>query len=248
MPEPTHSLLKAEQSELAIKAKDGDQRAANRLLRSMEGYVKVVARRYARASGMPVEDIQQAARMGIVLAIPRFDPSRGHFSAAASYWIMQEIRKATDKQRDPIVFPDSRNIKALKYRLPVIYARYLAEGLSEEAAIDRSAYDLGVNPQEVRNFMAARCPSSVVVDSGYSSVEAPDSQSNGVSRAISGAMSALSQTDQEIVRARIEGSSLPELSKRFGISTRKLSERYKQSLLILREEMIGDGFVLSDLV
>lgn len=246
------SPLKSQQNALALQAQDGNTRAADRLLASMEGYVKVVARRYARATSMPVEDIQQAARMGIVLAIPRYDPSRGSFSAAASFWILQEIRAAIDSQNNAIVFPASRPIKALKYRLPRVYPAYLALGLSPEVAAEMSAKELGLDPEEVKRFLAARGPAGQLDDEDLRTNGADEAiegiQRAGMLRALSGAMSALSEDDQTIVRMWSEGESFTAISAHLGINSKVVSLRHKAALAALKDEVVGDGFELSDLL
>jgi RNA polymerase sigma factor (sigma-70 family) len=59
------------------------------LVRTNEGLVYSVARRYAKAHGLlDVDDLVQHGRLGLLVAIRRFDPERGcQLGTFAIHWI-----------------------------------------------------------------------------------------------------------------------------------------------------------------
>jgi RNA polymerase sigma-B factor len=75
---------------------DGDphrERLRAELVALHTGYVRAVARRYA-GRGEPLEDIEQAAMLGLIKAINRFDPEIGErFLAYASQVVTGEVKR-----------------------------------------------------------------------------------------------------------------------------------------------------------
>lgn len=79
--------------ELALRYREGDVRAFHRLVESNIGFVATIAREYRRW-GIPLEDLVQQGTIGLMKAIERFDPERGHrLVTYAGYWIRAEIRE-----------------------------------------------------------------------------------------------------------------------------------------------------------
>ena len=53
-----------------------------------------IAKRYANVSSVPFEDLIQEGNIGLIRAIDRFDPTRGHkFSTYATWWIRQAVSR-----------------------------------------------------------------------------------------------------------------------------------------------------------
>jgi RNA polymerase sigma-B factor len=72
---------------------DGDRLAREALVRRFMPLTRSLARRYGRSSE-PFEDLLQVASLGLLKALDRFDPSRGHsFQSFAVPTILGEMRR-----------------------------------------------------------------------------------------------------------------------------------------------------------
>lgn len=85
---------------LARRARDGDERARKEFIEKNLRLVVSVAKRY-RGMGLPFEDLIQEGNIGLMKAVDRFDPEKGHrFSTYATWWIRQSVGRAvSDKGR-----------------------------------------------------------------------------------------------------------------------------------------------------
>jgi RNA polymerase primary sigma factor len=93
-------LTHQEEIELSNRAKQGDQRARQRLIEKNLRLVVSVAKKY-RGYGLPFEDLIQEGNIGLMKAVEKFDPDRGfRFSTYATWWIRQAVQRAVaDKGR-----------------------------------------------------------------------------------------------------------------------------------------------------
>lgn len=97
-----------EQTELAIKAKDGDQRAMKRLVESNLRFVLKVAKEYSY-TGLPLEDLIQEGNLGIIKAVERFDETKGfNFISYAVWWIRQSIMQSAYDNGNSVRLPVNR--------------------------------------------------------------------------------------------------------------------------------------------
>ena len=92
-------------SRRGLRARDRFVRANLRLAVS---YVSKRCSRLARAHG--TEDLIQAANMGLITAVERFDPARGYrFSTYAYWWIRQAVGRWADQNGRCISIPGSHS-------------------------------------------------------------------------------------------------------------------------------------------
>lgn len=102
-----YSLLTAEEEvELAKRMEQGDEEARHRLIECNLRLVVSVAKRYARLTDMPMEDLIQEGNIGLMMAVEKFDWRKGHkFSTYATWWIRQRITRAIADKARTIRFP-----------------------------------------------------------------------------------------------------------------------------------------------
>jgi RNA polymerase sigma factor (sigma-70 family) len=94
--DPATPLTAAEEQRLALLAREGDRGARNRMVEANVALVAHIARRL-RPAGSPVPhaDLVQEGVLGLMKAVERFDPARGHrLSTYASWWIRGAILQA----------------------------------------------------------------------------------------------------------------------------------------------------------
>jgi len=97
-----------EQTELAIKAKDGDQMAMKKLIESNLRFVVSIAKDYSY-TGIPLEDLIQEGNLGIVKAVDRFDSTKGfRFISYAVWWIRQAILQSAYETGNSVRLPVNR--------------------------------------------------------------------------------------------------------------------------------------------
>ncbi len=138
---------------VVAKAANEAARTRNRFVESNLRLVLSVAHTYARY-GVAVEDLIQEGNLGLMKAVDRFDPRRGHrFSTYARWWIRHMIVRAVDNQartvRVPVHLTQSRQrlhrvareLEAKLGRMPRSDEIAEASGLPEEKV--ESLRDLG---------------------------------------------------------------------------------------------------------
>jgi RNA polymerase primary sigma factor len=127
-------LTADEEKSLARTIRNGtpeEQSAARqKLVESNLRLVVYIARRYAGRAALPLLDIVQEGNIGLMRAVDRFDPERGHrLSTYATWWIRQSINRAIAAQARSIRLPAHLSDAIQKlYRLQ----RELAQNLGRE--------------------------------------------------------------------------------------------------------------------
>ena len=90
-------LTAEEENALAIKAKNGDKKAAEKIVKSNLRFVVKVANEYLNPKNtvFDITDLISEGNIGLLSAIDHFDPSKGiKFISYAVWWIRQSILKA----------------------------------------------------------------------------------------------------------------------------------------------------------
>ena len=102
-------LTYEEEYDLALKAKNGDKKARERLINSNLRFVVSVAKKF-RGQGIPLEDLINEGNIGLMTAVDKFEPEKGyHFISYAVWWVRQAILKALAEQSRPVRLPLNRS-------------------------------------------------------------------------------------------------------------------------------------------
>jgi RNA polymerase sigma-32 factor len=235
--------------------KTGEVSAAQRLVCANLRFVVKIANSY-KSYGIRVADLVEEGNVGLLEAVKRFDPERGHrFMTYAAYWIRAYILAHVLKQRTLVGVGTGPLQSKMFFRLARERAR-LASSLGDQGDLDqRLATAFGTTVERVQE-MSGRLEgrdisldAQVSPDGGASGLDFLADDSEGteercadaerhhlVRKRVGAAMSQLSERERYIVEHRLlsdDGQTLAEIGKHLGLSrerVRQIEERLKAKL------------------
>jgi len=162
-------LSSEEQTELAIKAKNGDNKALKELVKCNLRFVFSVAKDF-RYSDIPLEDLINEGNIGLIKAVEKFDENKGFkFISYAVWWIRQSILQAIYDHGNIVRLPVNRiniNNKISKAR------NKLYSDLSREPTSEEISQLADICEDDIRNYCSENNPEVSLSESIFS--ENPD--------------------------------------------------------------------------
>lgn len=145
------SLLSTEEeTQLAIRIKEGDEFAKKRLTEANLRLVVSIAKKYV-GRGMYFLDLIQEGNVGLIKAVDKFDHTKGFkFSTYATWWIRQAITRAIADQARTIRIP-VHMVETIN-RLKKIQSQLLHEN-GYEPSEELIAEKMGLPVERVREIM-----------------------------------------------------------------------------------------------
>lgn len=135
-----------EEVNLAVRIKQGDQRALEKLTKANLRFVVSVAKQYQN-QGLSLSDLINEGNLGLIKAAQRFDETRGFkFISYAVWWIRQSILQALAEQSRIVRLP--LNKVGLSNKINKAYSQ-LEQEFEREPSPDELATILEINPDEV---------------------------------------------------------------------------------------------------
>lgn len=204
-----------------------------------------LAVRIANRVGMLDDDGLQAARIGVLQAVRRFDPERGtKFSTYAAYWIRAELQQEW-VQRQLV----SINPRALELRRRTMAMRDEFEAVS----IEELAAAAGVSERQVRVFEAlgalrardlwGRSGGGLVLEERLAGSEVAVDEVVGAKESTSLVSETLARLEARqprwalVVRRRMEGATLRVIGGELGVSRERVRQLEGRALAWLREQL-----------
>ena len=256
-----------EEYELALKAKNGDKKARDKIVNSNLRFVVNIAKQY-QGRGLDLMDLISEGNIGLLSAIEKFDPEKGfHFISYAVWWIRQSILKAIYEKSRMIRLPLNRINEVVK----IDKTRKTLKGhFSEEEELRRVAQILGMDESHVRELIlisremlsldaTVRADESdstsiadFVEDDMYETPEAFATRTD-MNERIENALSTLSEREAEILRYRygLNGRkplSLKQVGDIFNLTKERVRQIEKRAVMKLQSpEVLAelDGYLVA---
>lgn len=215
-------LSEAEEMRLANQTKYGtpaEQVAAKqKLVEANLRLVVHIARRYAHRASLPLLDIVQEGNVGLIKAVERFKPERGHrLSTYATWWIRQSINKAISDQLRSIRLPQHLSDAIAKIHRA---QRELTQDLGRQPLREEIATAVGMKVSQVEEALAVAHPLSLDAPVGEEDdLEFQDILSDPAATDVPLDMASRAALREEIERV-LQGLSERErviVMKRFGV-------------------------------
>jgi len=263
-----YPLLTVDEEQLLAREyrRDGDTRAAHRLVTANLRFVVKVAYEY-RSYGFKMADLIQEGNIGLMKAVQKFDPDKGiRLISYAVWWIRAYIQNYILKSWSLVKLGTTQAQRKLFFSLA--RTKRELDKLSTEHGVDSDGRDTGkiakklrVKPAEVEEMeqrMDGRdlsLDAPMGEDGGYSHIDfvadraaAQDEELSGaeeqrmVAGKVSAALARLDQRERYIIEQRVMSErplTLKELGEHFGFSrerARQLEIRAKEKL---KQELVA---------
>lgn len=142
----TPLLTIEEETQLAERIKQGDEKARDHMIRANLRLVVKIAGDYS-GYGVSMSDLVSEGNIGLMKAVERFDPEKGgKLSTYSAWWIKQSIKRALANQSKTVRLPIHMVDKIARIRR---IASILTETLGREPTDDELAEETGVPRHKV---------------------------------------------------------------------------------------------------
>jgi len=249
------SLITPEQEvELAIKIREGDQAALDKLTKANLRFVVSVSKQYQN-QGLTLPDLINEGNLGLIKAAQRFDETRGFkFISYAVWWIRQSILQALAEQARIVRLPLNKigNINKINRAFSQLEQKY-----EREPSVDEIAEALDVSVAEVKESLrnnsravSMDAPLGDESDSGtlYDVMGSKDAarpdddlMNESLKQEITSALSTLTSRESDVLKLYfgIEKSvktnlTLEEIGMKFGLTRERVRQIKEKAIRRLR--------------
>lgn len=245
-----------EEIELARRAKKGDEKAIQELVKANLRFVISVAKQY-QGKGIPLVDLIQEGSLGIIQAAKLFDPDKGFkFISYAVWWIRQSIMKAISDQCRTIRIPISQVVyinkinKASEKFEQLNGRKPSTEELEEETKIEANKINSTmvssgrtVSLESPLKNEEVGCLLDVIPDEGAILADSETTR-NDLSASLEFILSKLPYRESDILRMSfgIGMQVMPseEIANRFGIGTERVRQIQHSAIKNIRKNYLNE--------
>ena len=257
-------LSREEEYELAVRLRDeNDLEAAQILITSNLRHVVRIAMEYA-GYGLPLEDIVQEGTIGLMVAVKKFDPSKGYrLMTYAMWWIKamihdhimrfySQVKLGTTKLQKKLFYSLNRLTQeaeamdgSLEERAVAIGERLDADPRQVEEIITRLSYrDQSLDTPMGEDGDASFLDFLSDTHAGPEDRVIEQQRQGYVQTQIELALASLNERERDIARARLmadEPSTLEELGLKYGISKERVRQIEVSVKLKLKKALAGQA-------
>ena len=237
-------LSQTEMNALLRRAKEGDERAREKLIEGNLRLVLSVIQRFEKRGESP-DDLFQVGCIGLMKAIANFDPTKNvRFSTYGVPMIAGEVRRYL---RDNSAIRVSRSIRDVAYRVLQCKEAMMTQ-LGREPSIDEIAKQLELPGEDVAEALDAVCAPISLYDPVYAEGGDPltvmdqvrdtkNVEHNWMERiALRDAFKRLGDREKQILSLRFyDGKTQMEVANLVGISQAQVSRLEKSAISAMRK-------------
>ena len=248
-------LSSAEEVELAVRIRKGDQKARAKLIEANLRFVITVAYEYQN-QGVPLVDLISAGNVGLITAAERFDETRGFkFISYAVWWIRQSILQTLAEHARVVRLPLNR-VELLR-RISRCKNNQKQEP-STRTAEEEIAEELDIPVEQVTDILTSG-QRTLSLDTSLgdgensllemmpdNSQEPPDAMTlrNTLKDEITSALSTLDEREQKVIRLYFglgggTEMTLEEIGKQFRLTRERIRQIKEKALRKLRHPTRG---------
>jgi RNA polymerase primary sigma factor len=245
-------LTRDQEESLALKAREGDVFAKEKLIKANLRFVVAVAKKY-RNQGIPLSDLINEGNIGLLTAIEKFDITLGfHFISYAVWWIRQAILKSICEKSRMIRLPLNRANELIQ----IERMRKKLENETEDTAKPEDiARELNMDIKLVKHLMdisketvSLETPvfenkdssnlSEFIKDDRYNSPDV-SLEKESLNDIINSVLDTLTDKEKDIIENRFglngtQALSLKEIGKKYKLTKERIRQIEKKALHRLR--------------
>jgi RNA polymerase primary sigma factor len=247
----TKNLSLEEEANLAVKIRQGDRRALNKLINANLKFVVSVCRNYQN-QGLPLTDLINEGNLGLIRAAKRFDETKNFkFISYAVWWIRQAILQSLAEQSRIINIPLNRvsaihRISRAGTKLEQDLGRSVSPSeLSMRLSIDES--EIGECMQLSANPLSLESPLQSDEDGRLGDMlkdencEEPDEPvlRASLKQEVRSVLSTLAEREEEVVKLYFgidgdTGYTLEEIGQRFNLTRERVRQIKEKAIKRLK--------------
>jgi RNA polymerase primary sigma factor len=247
----TKNLSLDEEADLALRIRQGDRRALNKLISANLKFVVSVCRNYQN-QGLPLTDLINEGNLGLIRAAKRFDETK-HFKfiSYAVWWIRQAILQALAEQSRIINIPLNRvsaihRIGKSGVKLEQKLGRSVSSSeLSLHLSVDeneiRECLQLSANPISLESPLQADEEGKLGDMLKDENAESPDEivLTGSLRQEVQNVLGTLGDREEEVVRLYFgigvdTGYTLEEIGQRFNLTRERVRQIKEKALKRLK--------------